>query len=308
MEIPRVTARHRQQRKRPLREMPRPLRIPALLLLRLATRIPVLAVVVVAVVFTAPGFDSDERRLDMRLSADTLRHLDAQHPASAWEAGRKWFMDCLHGDLGESRVFGKPVAELMRERIPVTARASLYGLFFGWAGALCAAGLNAVVRVRVAESMFALLDGVLLCIPAAVMGFLAVLCRLPVESAIALIVFARAHTWVTRIHKEASAQPWMISACAYGISRWRILLRHILPQIWPQLAAVMAASVTLAIGISVPVEVICDTPGLGQLAWRATLGRDLPVLLAVTLCMAACSIAAACISDAAGAQRERSAS
>ena len=31
------------------------------------------------------------------------------------------------------------------------------------------------------------------------------------------------------------------------------------------------------------VEVICDSPGLGQLAWQAALGRDLPVLVNVTL-------------------------
>jgi peptide/nickel transport system permease protein len=290
-----------------LPEIPRAFRIAGSVILRLATRIPVLALVVVAIVFTAPGFNSDERNLDMRLSAQTLRQLDAERPASAWEAGQKWVADCLRGDLGTSRIFNKPVSELMAERIPVTARASLYGLFFGWAAAVFAAAMHALFRMRLAESAFTLADGIILCIPAAVMGFLAILCRMPVESAIALIVFARAHTWITTIHKEAVAQPWIVSACAYGISRPRILLRYILPQIGPQIAAVMAASVTLAIGISVPVEVICDTPGVGQLAWRATLGRDLPVLLAVTICMGTCSIAAACISDAAGAPRERTA-
>jgi peptide/nickel transport system permease protein len=41
----------------------------------------------------------------------------------------------------------------------------------------------------------------------------------------------------------------------------------------------------------VPVEVLFNVPGLGQLAWNAALNRDLPVLLAVTLTMA---IAVAC--------------
>ena len=289
-------------------DVPRAFSAGGLLLVRLATRIPVLAIIVVAIVFSAPGFDSDERRLDMRLSADTLRQLDAERPASAWEAGRKWIADCLRGDLGTSRVFNKPVSELMGERIPVTARASFRGLLLGWLAAVGAAGLNALFRLRAAETMFTLVDAVVLCIPAALMGFLAILFQLPAESAIALIVFARAHTWTAGIYREAAAQPWIVSAYAYGISRRRILLRHILPQIRSQIIAVMAASVTLAIGISVPVEVMCDTPGLGQLAWRATLGRDLPVLLAVTICMGACSMAAACISDAAGAQRERSTS
>jgi peptide/nickel transport system permease protein len=41
-------------------------------------------------------------------------------------------------------------------------------------------------------------------------------------------------------------------------------------------------SVNFALGASVPIEVLCDQPGIGQLAWQAALGRDLPVLVALT--------------------------
>jgi len=36
----------------------------------------------------------------------------------------------------------------------------------------------------------------------------------------------------------------------------------------------------------VPVEVIFNVPGAGQLAWNAAINRDLPVLLAATMMMA----------------------
>jgi peptide/nickel transport system permease protein len=271
-------------------------RLPVFLVLRLVTRIPVLAAVVIAIVVCAPGFDSDERRLDMRTSAETMRQLEKQQRTTAWEAGRDWFTAALHGDFGNSRIFDQPVSQIMAERIPVTARATALALLLGWVCAFCA-------LVTGPAGLFGLLDAAILCTPAALLGFVAVVCRAPAEAAIALIVFARAHTWLRRIHMEACGQPWAMSARAFGLSPWRILHRYVLPHSWPQLAAVMASSVTLAIGTAVPVEVICETPGLGQLAWRATLGRDLPLLLAVTLCMASCSLAVASLSDAAGARR-----
>jgi peptide/nickel transport system permease protein len=40
-----------------------------------------------------------------------------------------------------------------------------------------------------------------------------------------------------------------------------------------------------------------DEPGLGQLAWQAALGRDLPVLVAITLLIAALTVACNAISD-----------
>jgi ABC-type dipeptide/oligopeptide/nickel transport system permease component len=32
--------------------------------------------------------------------------------------------------------------------------------------------------------------------------------------------------------------------------------------------------------------VICDTPGVGQLAWRAAMDRDLPLLVTITVLVA----------------------
>jgi peptide/nickel transport system permease protein len=46
-------------------------------------------------------------------------------------------------------------------------------------------------------------------------------------------------------------------------------------------------SFVLALSAVVPIEVVFDVPGLGQLAWNAAMNRDLPVLLAVTLLLAA---------------------
>jgi peptide/nickel transport system permease protein len=70
------------------------------------------------------------------------------------------------------------------------------------------------------------------------------------------------------------------------LSSWRILWAHILTPSAPQLAALAGISVSLAFGASIPIEVICDTPGVGQLAWRAALDRDLPLLVTITVLVA----------------------
>jgi peptide/nickel transport system permease protein len=53
------------------------------------------------------------------------------------------------------------------------------------------------------------------------------------------------------------------------------------------LIAMAGVSITLALSASIPVEALADSPGIGQLAWRAALGRDLPVLVTITLLLTA---------------------
>lgn len=39
----------------------------------------------------------------------------------------------------------------------------------------------------------------------------------------------------------------------------------------------------LAFGSIIPIEALCDVPGIGQLAWKAALARDLPILCGLGL-------------------------
>jgi len=51
----------------------------------------------------------------------------------------------------------------------------------------------------------------------------------------------------------------------------------------PELLALAGVSVTMAFSAAIPIEAVGDVPGIGQLAWQAALGRDLPVLVSLTL-------------------------
>jgi peptide/nickel transport system permease protein len=77
-------------------------------------------------------------------------------------------------------------------------------------------------------------------------------------------------------------------------------MRHVLPSVTPQLTALAGVSVSMAFGAAIPVEVLCDLPGIGQLAWKAATARDLPVLVAITFMVIAVTQLSNAVSDWAG--------
>ncbi len=78
----------------------------------------------------------------------------------------------------------------------------------------------------------------------------------------------------------------MLQGRAQGLPLQGLIRLHVLPDVAPQLYALATLSLVTALGALVPVEVIFNVPGLGQLAWAAVMNRDLPVLVAVSLLMA----------------------
>jgi peptide/nickel transport system permease protein len=70
--------------------------------------------------------------------------------------------------------------------------------------------------------------------------------------------------------------------------------------------ALAGVSVSIAFGAAIPVEALCDLPGIGQLAWKAATARDLPLLVAITFVVIVMTQVCNAVSDWAGF-RERQA-
>ena len=47
--------------------------------------------------------------------------------------------------------------------------------------------------------------------------------------------------------------------------------------------AVAGVTISTAFAAAIPVEALCDMPGIGQLAWKAALARDLELLVMLTM-------------------------
>jgi peptide/nickel transport system permease protein len=247
----------------------------------------------------SPGFGTDERALDPRLSAQTLEAFRREHAVErnplAFYA--HFLAGMLRGDAGRSIVFGQPVGKLIGERALATIHSVLTGLAFGWSGALLCAVAAALNR-RPSTTLAAMaLSGTLLSIPAAVLATICLLLRLSPAIAIAAVVFPRIFPHAYEQLRASLAAPHVVMARARGVAATRLFLFHMVPPALMPLIALAGVSFPLAFGASIPVEALADAPGIGQLAWRAALGRDLPVLVAVTLLLTVITVVANLVAD-----------
>jgi peptide/nickel transport system permease protein len=233
----------------------------------------------------APGFDADERELDPHLNSQSVQALrnSRQHDRNVIQFYFSYMRRAVHGDLGQSISLGQPVRSLLRDRAPLTIRLLLFGLGLAWALTAALALSAAWLRLSIYDAMATTLSGTFLCLPAAVLALFSVLWNLPGALAIALIVFPHTYRYSRNLLLEAYSQPHIITARAKGLGEARILFWHVVPIVIPQLLAVAGISVSMAIGAAIPVEALCGLAGIGQLAWQAALGRDLPLLVNITV-------------------------
>jgi peptide/nickel transport system permease protein len=252
-----------------------------------------------ALIRISPGWGVDEQELDPRYSRQTIEAMRHDRADTgnllAFYAG--FLVRLTRGDAGESIVFGRPVAALISERLPMTVRSVAAGLGTGWCAALLIAAATALRPNFITGLGAAALTGGLLSVPSAVLAILCLLAGFPPGAAVAAVVFPRVYPHAYEQFRAALRRPHVILGRARGLSPARLFFWHVLPSALGPLMALAGVSIALAFGASIPIEALTDSPGVGQLAWRAALGRDLPVLVAITLLLAAVTIIANLMSD-----------
>lgn len=241
--------------------------------------------------YFAPGYFSDVREMDAVHAGATRSDLGAlraqQHSIASLLQSE--FQQWMHGDLGQSRQFGIPVSALIRERSASSGILLLTAVVLGWSAALLLAVPLSMTRRNSADLAVAAVTAILLAVP---VGALATICLVANVSGpalvLALVIAVRDFKVLHRSLKSVWQAPYLLHARALGLSTQQIVLAHILPVIRRELLSMGVMSFTLALSALVPVEVVFDRPGLGQLAWSAAVNRDLPVLTVVTALVASC--------------------
>jgi peptide/nickel transport system permease protein len=247
-----------------------------------------------ALVRLSPGFGVDEHALDARLSAQTIEARNKELAGDGNVAGfyLRFLSGLLHGDAGRSTSFGRPVSEIIRERLPATVRTVSAGLVLGWTTAVLMAAIATLARVRTATLVGTAVSSSFLCIPSALLAIVCVMLELPPATAIAAVVLPRIYGYAYAELHSAVTEPHVVMARARGVPAGRVFVRHVVPPVLMPLLALAGVSVTLAFSASIPVETLTDSPGIGQLAWEAAMSRDLPVLVAITLLLTVVTVGA----------------
>ncbi|MGH9665465.1 MAG: ABC transporter permease subunit [Bryobacteraceae bacterium] len=248
----------------------------------------------------APGSLVDEREMDQRLSENSLAALRAERAARENVGANfvRYLRGLPHGDLGYSESRNAPIAELIADGAPQTLRELAVGLAGGWLlGLGLAIPAGRFRQARAYDAASVLMAGLLLSLPAALLAYLCFVAGTRVDIVLVLVLAPRIFRFARNLLVQAYGAAHVEMARARGVGEWRLLAAHVLPAAAPPLLALGAASASMAIGAAIPIEAICDVPGLGRLAWQAAMARDLPLLVNLTMLVALATTLALAISE-----------
>jgi peptide/nickel transport system permease protein len=220
-----------------------------------------------------------------------------------------WLGGAVRGDFGQSLASGRDVADLLSGRLANTMFLAAYAavisvpiaVVLGLLAALWrntifdrAANIGALSAISMPEFFVAYL---LILVFSINLGWFPTLARLDNATslgaalwatflpALTLILVVIAH--MMRMTRAAIinvlAAPYIEMARLKGVPRWRVILRHALPNALAPIITVVALNLAYLIVGVVVVEVVFSYPGLGQLLVDAVASRDFPVVQAVGL-------------------------
>jgi len=247
----------------------------------------------------SPGYGVDERELDPRLSQTSIEWIRSQHhqdPGLIRYYG-KYLGAAVRGDFGTSESLHRPISQLLAERFHVTLRSVSLAVITAWSAAFALATLSWLFDGWLFDLSCTLVSGFLLSLPAAVIALLFVYLRAPVFLAIAVVMFPKLFRFIHNLLSHASGQPHVLAARSRGIGRPQIFLRHILAPATATLVALLGTSASMGFGTAVPIEALCDSAGIGQLAWYAAINRDLPLIMNLTLIVTLITVACNSLAD-----------
>jgi peptide/nickel transport system permease protein len=241
----------------------------------------------------------DERELDPRLNQASIEWIRSQHQRDSGLVRYygKYLGAAVRGDFGSSESLHRPISQLLAERFHVTLRSVSLAVITAWSAAFALATLSWLFGGWLFDLSCTLISGFMLSLPAAVIALLFVYLRAPVFLAIAVVMFPKLFRFIHNLLSHASEQPHVLAARARGIARPQIFLRHILAPATATLVALLGTSASMGFGTAVPIEALCDSAGIGQLAWYAAINRDLPLIMNLTLIVTLITVACNSFAD-----------
>jgi peptide/nickel transport system permease protein len=221
----------------------------------------------------------------------------------------EWLSNFLQGDLGRSLASGRPISDIVKNRlhntlllaacaalvsIPLSLMLGLLGAtfphtVFDWAASTAALFLISVPEFLVAAVL--------------VLAFSVTWKLLPAISysarfggvwdalrTMALPILTLTFTMLAHMSRMTRATILEVMRSAYiemavlkGVSRRRIILHHALPNALGPIASVVALNLGYLISGVVVVEMVFNFPGLGRLMVDSVSGRDVPMIQATIM-------------------------
>jgi peptide/nickel transport system permease protein len=224
----------------------------------------------------------------------------------------RWLAGVLHAQLGTSLANGRPIAEQLGFRLRNTVFLALVTasiavpLAVGLGLVAAITEKNALDRAVNVAALLAIslpeffIGYGLIVVVAVKLGWLPSLSFVSAEMSVGqrlratalpaatltLVILAHMMRLTRATILAVMAHPYIETAILKGITRWRIVAQHALPNAIGPIANVIALNLAyLVVGVVV-VEVVFVYPGMGQLMVDAVSHRDVPVVQACALIFA----------------------
>ncbi|MFE1601057.1 ABC transporter permease [Methylobacterium sp. ID0610] len=290
-----------------------------LALRRLAASVPTLLMILAGLFLLlqlAPGDTVDALMAQMgggdpATAAQLRRHYGLDLTAAAQLGRYLWRL--VHLDLGESAIYGKPVATVIAERLPVTLLLMGSALTLSFAGGV-ALGIVAARRLdRWPDTLISTLGLVFYATPSFWFGLMGIVlfsirlgwlpaggfeevgsglaglsraldvARHLVLPALTLaLVFLATYLRIMRAAMlEVMGLDFVRTARAKGLGETGIVIRHALRNALLPMVTLVGLQAGTMLGGSVVVESVFALPGLGRLAYESVVQRDLNTLLGI---------------------------
>jgi peptide/nickel transport system permease protein len=246
-------------------------------------------------------------------------HLDRP----VWERYGVWIGGVAQGDLGRSLVNNATVTSTISTNAKNTLFLSVFAFLLYIPVTLVLATVAALFRGKLPDALISLLTLVGLSLPEFVLGTLLIFgFAVKLSLAPALSIVNPGDGLFTRLHATVlPAVTLMVAMAVYairmlrdnlidvldseyvrmatlkGVPRWRVVLRHALPNALGPALNVTALNLTYLIGGVVVVEQVFSYPGLGKLLVDSISVRDVPVVEATALLASAVYILANLVAD-----------
>lgn len=216
-----------------------------------------------------------------------------------------WLGRFVSGDFGRSHYLRLGVGEVLAEHMPVTATLGVLALAF-------ALGLSIPLGVLAALRPNTLVDRIALWIAVAgqalpsflfalglIYVFGVVLRWLPVSGDATLLHFVLpavalgyyATPAIMRLTRsgmmETLQSDHVRTARAFGLSPWRVVIRHGLRHAIIPVVSLAAVQLGFMLGGSIVIETVFSLKGVGYLAWQSIQRADIEVIQAILLVIAA---------------------
>jgi peptide/nickel transport system permease protein len=223
-----------------------------------------------------------------------------------------WFSGAIRGQFGDSVIYHRPVAELIRTRVPITLNLAIGSLIISTFLGIVAGIICAIRRGGFLDTTITLAANTGIAIPIFWLGILCIylfglkLGWVPIQGyvspfedfgknlqhtilpilcmAISPIAFLARQTRSSVL--EVISQDYIRTAWAKGLQEFTVVTRHTLKNSLIPVLTFFGIGLSNIVGGSVLIETVFNIPGMGRLVVQAAQSKDMFVVQACTLIIA----------------------